>query len=266
MTYGFIGTGSMGGAIARALSKSVPAGDIYLSNRTREKAEKLASEIGANVSDNGYIAANCDYIFLGVKPQMMGDTLSGIRDALRSRNGAFTLVSMAAGLPIKKIKDLAGGDYPVIRIMPNLACSVGESMTLYTASENVTPSQIAAFRDAMRCSGILDELPEKLIDAGSAISGCGGGFACLFVEAMADGGVRCGLPREKALKYAEQMLVGMGRLLVESGSHPGKVKDDVCSPGGSTIAGIEALEKGAFRGAVMDAVEASFIKTVELGK
>jgi len=266
MTYGFIGTGNMGGAIARALSKTVPAKDIYLSNRTRAKAEKLASEIGAKVSDSKTIADECSFIFLGVKPQMMAEMMEGIKDTLKERGYGFVLVSMAAGIPIKRIRELAGGEYPVIRIMPNLACDVGESMTLYTASKDVTGEQNSAFKDAMRSSGLLDEMPENLIDAGSAISGCGGGFACLFIEALADGGVRCGVPRAKALKYAEQTLVGIGRLLLESGEHPGKVKDDVCSPGGSTIAGVEALEKGSFRGAVMEAVYASFKKTVELGK
>ena len=110
------------------------------------------------------------------------------------------------------------------------------------------------------------EIPEKLMDAGSAVAGCGPAFACLFAEALADGGVACGLPRDKALTYAAQMLLGTAKLILESGEHPGKLKDAVCSPGGSTIAGVRALEQGNFRGSTMDAVESAYYRTKELGK
>jgi pyrroline-5-carboxylate reductase len=176
------------------------------------------------------------------------------------------LVSMAAGIAIADIQRMAGKDYPVIRIMPNTPVGVGEGMVLYTVSENVTADMKAAFCDAMSGAGLLDEIPEKLIDAGSAVSGCGPAFACLFVEALADGGVACGLPRDKALTYAAQMLKGTAKLILESGEHPGKLKDAVCSPGGSTIAGVRALEQGNFRGSTMDAVDAAFYRTKELGK
>ena len=122
------------------------------------------------------------------------------------------------------------------------------------------------FCDALSGAGLLDEIPEKLIDAGSAVAGCGPAFVCLFAEALADGGVACGLPRDKALTYAAQMLKGTAKLILESGEHPGKLKDAVCSPGGSTIAGVRALEQGNFRGSTMDAVDAAFYRTKELGK
>ena len=264
MKYGFIGTGNMGGAIARALVKSVPKENVYLSNRNMEKAEKLAIEFGAKTSSNIEIAADCDMIFLGVKPQFMAGVLCSLKDTLKERKGEFVLVSMAAALTINDIKEFAGGDYGVIRIMPNTPVSVGEGMILYTADDRVSEDMLGAFLDAMKFAGRLDELDEKLIDAGSVVSGCGPAFAYMFAEALAAGGVECGLPRAKAQEYAAQMLIGAGKLLLESGESPGTLKDNVCSPGGSTIAGVHALEEGGMRGAVMGAAKASFRRTKEM--
>lgn len=261
MTYGFIGTGNMGGALATAVAKR--GWDIVLANRTPEKAEALAAKIGGKVSDNEEIARHCDYIFLGVKPQNMAETLKPLQPIFSARSDPFVLVSMAAGLSISAIQEMAGGDYPVIRIMPNTACAVGAGMTLY-CSKNVDMKRLSGFLDAMAASGELEELPENLIDAGSAVAGCGGAFACLFMEGLADGGVAIGLPREKALRFAAQTLMGTGVLAHETGLHPGQMKDAICSPGGTTIAGVRALENKGFRGAAMDAVIAAYDRTQAL--
>ena len=167
---------------------------------------------------------------------------------------------------IAKAQELTGGAYPTIRIMPNTPVSVGSGMILYTASANVTAEDKPAFLQNMAAAGVLDELHEELIDAGCAISGCGPAFVDLFLEALADGGVECGLPRDKALLYAAQMVLGSARLALESDTHPAVLKDRVCSPGGSTIVGVHALEDGAFRATVMGAVSAAYAKTMELGK
>jgi pyrroline-5-carboxylate reductase len=265
-TFGFIGTGNMGSALARAVAKEIPGGQIFLSNRTEEKAVHLASELGGQVCSNREIAADCDFIFLGVKPQMMAEMLDDIAPELSNRGGDFVLVSMAAGLSIGEIQKMAGGDYPVIRIMPNTPAAIGEGMILYTAGETVPLGAIEVFESVLAGAGQLDAIPEQLMDAGSAVSGCGPAFVYLFIEALADGGVACGLPRAKAQLYAAETLVGAARLVLESGEHPGTLKDAVCSPGGSTIAGVRALEKGAFRGTVMDAVMKAFEKTKQLGK
>ena len=265
-TFGFIGTGNMGGALATAAAKTMPQSNILLSNRTQEKAEALAKTLGCRAVSVETVAAEAGFVFLGVKPQMMAGLLGQLAPVFSARKDEFVLVSMAAGLTIADIQKMAGGNYPVIRIMPNTPVAVGSGVILYDASENVEQETLALFCENLGAAGMLDRLPEKLIDAGSAIAGCGPAFACLFLEALADGAVACGLPRDKALIYGEQMLLGTAKLALESGQHPGKLKDAVCSPGGSTIAGVGALEQGNFRGSTMAAVEAAFKRTKELGK
>lgn len=264
MICGFIGSGNMGGAVARGACQAIDAQQVILANRTREKAQRLADELGCTVGTNEE-AALSEFVFLSVKPQMMADMLAGIAPVLAAREPGFVLVTMAAGLTIQRIRELAGGDYPVIRIMPNTPCAVGKGMIQYCA-EDVPQEQLARFLAMMAPCGRLDSLPEHLIDAASAVSGCGPAFAYQFIEALSDGGVACGLPRAKAQEYAAQMLLGSAALLLESGKHPGELKDAVCSPGGSTIQGVRTLEQRAFRGAVTDAVIAAFEKNRDLGK
>lgn len=261
---GFIGTGNMGGALARAARRSVPGSCISLANRTPAKAEALAEELGCGTSSAVAAAEWADFIFLGVKPQMMAELLAELRPALAVRQDRFVLVTMAAGLSIGQIQELAGGGYPVIRIMPNTPASIGEGMILYTRGEGVTDEEERLFLSTMAGAGRFSALPEHLMDAGSAVSGCGPAFADLFLEALADGGVACGLPRAQAMELAAQMLAGSARLVLESGQHPGVLKDAVCSPGGSTIQGVWTLEQAGFRSAVMSAVIAAYEKTLEL--
>ena len=263
-TYGFIGTGNMGGAVATAAAKAVGGGNLFLANRTPAKAEALAAELGGQACDNG-TAARQDYIFLGVKPQMMAGMLEGIRPVLRERmekGETFTLVTMAASLTIEKIREMAGVEAPTVRIMPNLPVSIGKGVILYTASgaEKTLPGLLEALAPA----GMLLPVEERLIDAGSAVAGCGPAFACLFAEALADGGVACGLPRAQAQTLALQMLAGTAELLLQTGQHPAALKDAVCSPGGTTIAGVHSLEKGGFRAAAFDAVKAAYDKTLAM--
>ena len=182
---------------------------------------------------------------------------------IAERDDRFVLVSMAAGTSVERIRALAGGNYPVIRIMPNTPVRVGSGMTVYTA-EGTTEEEVDAFLRGLSAAGRFDRISERLIDAAGALSGCGPAFVYLFAEALADGGVECGLPRDAAILYAAQTLEGAAKMLLESGAHPAKLKDAVCSPGGTTIAGVHALESGAFRGTVMAAVRAAFEKTEKL--
>ncbi len=265
-TFGFIGTGNMGSALARSAAKALNKEQLLLTDSYAPVAEKLAAELGCKATDIETVASSAKFIFLGVKPQVMAAMLGSIAPVLKNRKDRFVLVSMAAGVAIADIQKMAGGDYPVIRIMPNIPVSVGGGVILFDATEAVTAEEVETFRSAMACAGLVDRLPEKLIDAGSALSGCGPAFVSLFVEALADGAVACGLPRAQALRYAAQTVAGTAKMLLESGQHPGQLKDAVCSPGGSTIAGVAALEQGAFRAAVIEAVANAYQRTLELGK
>ena len=184
--FGFIGVGNMGGALARAAAAKLPGSSIMLANRSREKAEKLAAELGAAVSDNLSIAAEADYIFLGVKPQILPGVLAELAPVLAGRESPFVLVSMAAGTSIEKVQQLSGVKWPVIRIMPNTPASIGKGMILYAPGEEVSREQLDRFLELMSGAGRFTRLEERLIDAGSSISGCGPAFADLFIEALAD--------------------------------------------------------------------------------
>lgn len=263
--FGFIGCGNMGSALATAARKALAGEEILLANRTPEKARALAEKLGAAVVDNAQAAARSDYLFLGVKPQMMAGMLAGIRETLAAREAPCVLVTMAAGLTMDSIRRMAGVDFPIIRVMPNTPAAIGRGMLLCCA-DGASDVQIEVFKAAMAGAGIMDFIDEKLIDAGSAVAGCGPAFAAMLIEALADGGVACGLPRAKAQLYAAQMLLGTAALALEGGAHPGAMKDAVCSPGGSTIQGVRALEARGFRGAAFEAVVAAYDKTLELGK
>ena len=264
MKLGFIGTGNMGGALAVAAAKS--GAELLLCNRTPEKAEALAAQLNCKTATAQEICQICDYIFLGVKPQMMADLLSSLAPIFQNRKSPFVLVSMAAGLTMETLQKMAGSNYPIIRMMPNTPVAVGSGVILFDATDNTPAEAIEGFCDAMQFAGLVDRIAEKLIDAGSAVSGCGPAFVSMFIEAMADGGVSCGLPRDKALWYAAFTLIGTAQLLLETGKHPGQLKDEVCSPGGSTIQGVKALEDGNLRSTVMSAIQAAHRRTQELGK
>lgn len=264
--FGFIGTGNMGGALARASAKAMPAENILLSDAYAPVAEALAKELGCRSADVQTVAKTAGFIWLGVKPQVIGTMLAEIAPVLNQRKDDFVLVSMAAGVSIGDIRRMAGKDWPVIRIMPNIPVKTGSGVILYDATENVSAEAVEVFRTSMAQAGLVDPLPEHLIDAGSALSGCGPAFVSLFAEALADGAVACGLPRAKAMAYAAQTLMGTAKLLLETGEHPGQLKDAVCSPGGSTIAGVMALEQGGFRASAAEAVVSAYERTLELGK
>lgn len=260
---GFIGCGNMGGALARAAAKS--GYKPMLADLNGDMANKLASEIGGTVSTNEAIAAECDYIFLAVKPQVMEKVLNSVADILCKRENAV-LVSMAAGLDTFTLRKFAGScPCPIIRIMPNTPASIGEGVILYCV-DGATDSQVETFCSIMSKAGMLDSIPERLIDAGSALSGCGPAFVFEFIEALADGAVDCGLPRDKALAYAIHTVIGSAKLAKASGEHPYALRDRVCSPGGSTIEGVKALADGGFNSACMQAVIAAYKRTLELGK
>ncbi|MBQ2927015.1 MAG: pyrroline-5-carboxylate reductase [Oscillospiraceae bacterium] len=261
MKYGFIGCGNMGGAIAKALSRSTT--DILVTDRSG-KASALAAQLNIGYSDIRDIAASCDRIFLGVKPHMMKDMLTSIRSTLANRKPL--LITMAAGLEIRQIEEFVGTSLPVIRIMPNTPTAIGKGVIQYCCNDLVEESILADWLADMAPCGMLDALDESLIDAASAVSGSGPAYMYVFLEALADGAVACGIPRAKAYEYAAMTMVGSAEMFLKTKQHPGALKDAVCSPGGSTIAGLRAMEQQGFRSAAMEGVIATYRRNKELGK
>ena len=251
----------MGGAIAKALAKATT--DFAITDRSG-RAIALAAAIPCGYLSAVEIAEQCDRIFLGVKPYVMQDVLKPLQPILQEKKPL--LITMAAGLTTAQIAEFAGGEIPVIRIMPNTPVSIGKGLTQYCVNDLVDKELLKDFLYDMRFSGKMDALEEKLIDAGSAVSGSGPAFVYMFIEALAAGAVSCGIPRAKALEYAAATVIGAGELVLASGQHPGALKDAVCSPMGSTIAGIRALENHGFRAAAMEAVIATYNRNKELGK
>ena len=257
---GFIGCGNMGGALAAAAAKYKDA-EIRLFDKDEDKAKALAERIGGIVCDIDGVCA-CELVFLGVKPNIIPIVADEIAKKVAA-SGA-TVISMAAGVSLAKLAVMLG-DLPIIRIMPNTPAEVGYGMILYTANEKGAGT-VPLFLESMAAAGKFDAIDERLIDAASAISGCGPAFVYMFIEALADGGVMSGLPRDKAMLYAAETLIGAAEVVKQTGRHPGALKDAVCSPGGSTIEGVKALEDGKMRGTVSGAVVASYEKTLKLGK
>ena len=263
MKIGFIGTGNMGGALARAAAKG--GHTLLLANRTPAKAEALAKELGGTVCPNAEAAETAELLFLGVKPQGLPGLAGELAPVLQARKGnAPVVVSMATAVTLRELDAMLGGGLPLIRIMPNTPAAVGAGTILY-AAQNVTDAQLNAFRAALAQAGLLLPLPEAQIDAASAISGCGPAFCFQFADALARG-VRAGLSYPDACRLAAQTMLGAAEMLLQSGEAPDVLKMRVCSPAGTTIEGVLALEQGGFSYTVQNAVTAAYRRTVEMTK
>lgn len=268
----FIGVGNMGGALARAACRAIGPDQVVLFNRTPEKARALAEELGCAVVDSASDAVwAAEYLFLGVKPNGVRSVLEEVAPQIRDRHRVGedkVVVSMAAGLAIKDMRPhLAGAGYyvPVVRIMPNTCVAVGRGMTALCAGE-AADAYIQGVEEILSATGRVERISEGLMDQFSAVAGCGPAFVYPYIEALADGGVMAGLPRKQAMEYAAQMVLGAAAMVLESGRHPGQLKDEVCSPGGSTIAGVAELERGGLRACAINAVLAAYQRSTELGK
>lgn len=267
----FIGTGNMGGALIRAACRSMDPQRIHITDHNLTIAKTLAAETGCQIIEsNESAAALGGYLFLCVKPQVMGkvlEQLSPVLNSLMEQDKAPVLVSIAAGLTIEHIRnDLVGccSSLPIVRIMPNTPAAIGKGMLAVSLDEQADDSILADIRTILSDAGKIDRLPESLMDQFTAISGCAPAFVYLFIEALTDGGVLTGLGRAQAMTYAAQTIMGAASMVLETGQHPGQLKDAVCSPGGSTIAGVAALEKNGFRSAAIEAVVASYEKSKNL--
>lgn len=265
MKIGFIGLGNMGASLAKAVWQAKTGAQILLVNRSQAKVDAFITNFGGQASSNEEIFAEADVIFLGVKPAQFSELLAQYQAILEKRE-SLLLISMAAGLTLEKLASLIPSQHRIIRIMPNTPVAIGQGVISYALSENCRAGDNSLFCQLLAKAGLLVELGDGLIDAATGLAGCGPAFVYLFIEALADAGVQIGLPREMALKMAAQTVVGAGQMVLESQQHPGVLKDQVCSPGGSTIAGVASLEEHAFRGTVMDAVHQAYKRTQELGK
>lgn len=263
MKYGFIGCGNMGAPLAKALSNATK--DILLANRTTQKAIDLALTLGCQwAPDNITVAKECSMVFLGIKPQMMEGVLRELAPTLAQKKPM--LISMAAGLTIERLTQLAGCELPILRIMPNTPAAVGKGMISHCHNSLVTEQMLSEFLSDMASAGRFTAVPESQMDAATAVAGSSPAYAYMFIEALADGAVACGLPRAKAIEMAAAALSGAAEMVLQSGKHPGVLKDEVCSPAGSTIAGVQVLEAQGFRGAVIDCITAAYRRNQQLGK
>jgi len=262
---GFLGCGNMGGTLACVCAEAIGGKSVAVCDVDANKTASMKEKYGCTVVNVTELFENCEFVFLGIKPQYMASAVAGAEKAL-AKNPGCIVVTMAAGLEISSIRALLGGFAgKIIRIMPNLCARVGEGMILVSASDGVTDEDVVTFEKLLDGAGRFETLPEKLIDAGCALSGSGPAYVYMFIEALADAGVECGLPRDKAQTLAAQTVLGAAKSVLAYGN-PGAQKDAVCSPAGTTIAGVHALEDSAFRAASMNAVCAAYERAVELKK
>ena len=268
----FIGVGNMGGALARAACRAAGPDQIVLFNRTLAKAEALAAELGCAVAkDHLDTVHSAQYLFLGVKPHGLRELLAALNPALAQchREGQDKiLISMAAGVELENMRQALGTvgyDVPMLRIMPNTCVAIGKGITALCAPAEVSELHIREVEELLSVTGRLERIDEALMDQFSALAGRGPAFVYPYIEALADGAVAAGLPRKQALEYAAQTVLGAAAMVLESGKHPGRLKDEVCSPGGSTIAGVAELERGGLRAAAINAVLAAYHRNQTLG-
>lgn len=261
---GCIGCGNMGGALASAIAKTEHS--LFLTDMDTAKAAALAERLSATACSVETLVEQCDMVLLGVKPQGLAALAESIAPIVKKRGTAITLVSMCAGVSLDKLQSLFGADTKIIRIMPNTPAAVGEGMILYVPGKTCEEADVSLFLSALHDAGKLSLIAEDKIDAASAVSGCGPAFAYMFAQGMAEGGVLCGLTYADALAFAAQTMLGAGKMLLEGMGHAEALKDAVCSPAGSTIEGVRVLENSALRGSLIEAVEAAYERTKELGK
>lgn len=266
LAVGFLGAGQMATALAGGWARAglLDVARGRASDPYADAREKFEATTAVPTHDtNRAVAAACDILVLAVKPQVMPSVLAELRPTLESRH---LVVSIAAGVTLKALADGLGESVRAVRVMPNTPCLVGESATGYSPGPAATADDIALVGKLFGAVGKAYRVAEPLLDAVTGLSGSGPAFVYVFIEALADGGVKCGLPRDVAQALAAQTVLGAAKMVLATGQHPGALKDAVASPGGTTIAGLHALERAAFRAAAMDAVEAAMKRTQELGK
>lgn len=262
----FLGTGNMAEALVKGLLRAgaASAAEIVCAEPREERRREIEGRYGVSVvASNRQAVSAADVVLLSVKPQVMDAVLDEISGSIDSGK---LVISIAAGVPIAALARKLPPASRIIRTMPNTPALAGAGAAALAPGPNATPEDLALARRLFEAVGTAVVVTEPLLDAVTGLSGSGPAFVYLFIEALADGGVRAGLARAESLQLAAQTVMGAAKLVLESGEHPGRLKDQVTSPGGTTIAGVHALEKGGFRGTVMDAVEAATRRSRELGE
>ena len=263
---GFIGGGNMAAALVKGLlhSEVVPPANVTVSDVKAERLAQLKEQHGCKTTaDNLELVRTCDVVVLSVKPQVIDKVLSAIGEAIRPEQ---LVVSVAAGVPVAAIEARLPAGTRVVRTMPNTPATVDAGATAIAAGTHATEADLAIARALFEAVGRVVTLEESLLDAVTGLSGSGPAYVMLMIEALADGGVKVGLHRDTALLLAAQTVFGSAKLLLETGEHPGRLKDMVTSPGGTAIAGLHTLESGGLRRTLIDAVEVATNRAIQLGE
>lgn len=265
-TIGFIGAGNMASAMIGGIlaSKAFLPGKILVSAPSNRRLDVLKNQYGVVVTNrNQEVAEAADILVLAVKPNIILDVCKEICSRMKKD---VIVVSIAAGITLEALQEALGESAKIIRAMPNTPCLVGEGMSAIFAGKNAGESDIAQVCELFRLFGKAEVLDEKLVDAVGAVSGSSPAYVFLFLEAMSDAAVKEGMPREQAYLFAAQAVLGAAKMVLDTGEHPAKLKDMVCSPGGTTIEAIKVLEQKGMRAAVIDAMSACAEKFRKMAK
>ncbi len=263
---GFVGAGNMGEALIKGLlaASLVPAEAIYATDARLERLKELDRQYGIQIAaDNTELVRHVDVVIMAVKPQIMEPVLKEIAHSVTRRK---LLISIAAGVSTAKVRAALGKDARLIRVMPNTPALVLEGVTAIAKAEGLEPGDLDVAGEIFSAVGRVVVLDEELMDAVTGLSGSGPAYVAIVIESLADGGVKMGLDRLTAMTLATQTVLGAAKLLLETGLHPGALKDMVSSPGGTSIAGIAALEEGGIRTTFIKAVERATQRSRELGQ
>lgn len=265
-----LGVGMMGGALARGLVRAdaMPANHIFLFDPHRARVEHIAAEIGTNptstVAESASDAvAEADIVLIAVKPWVVPSVLTEVTPALTEKH---LIVSIAAGVRLATMEALVSGNIPVIRVMPNTPALVGEGVAALARGSHATDPHFALAMELFSVVGKTAEVEERMMDAVTGLSGSGPAYVYLLIEALMDGGVKAGLTRDTARLLAAQTVYGAAKMVLDSDDHPAELRDNVTTPGGTTIAGLTVLERAGIRVALMDAIEAAAQRSRELSE
>ena len=265
-TIGFIGAGNMASAMFKGIIKSglVKPNQIIISDINKERLEALKEELGVEITtDAKEVATKSDIIIPSVKPHIQDSVLAEIKDIITDEK---LVVSIAAGKTIESMETVLGSDVKIVRSMPNTPALVGAGMSSLSPNKNISEEELNEVKAVFDSFGESEVVPESLIHSVIGASGSSPAYVFMFIEAMADGAVQHGMPRDKAYKFAAQAVLGSAKMVLETGMHPGALKDMVCSPGGTTIEAVRSLEKHGFKSAVIEAMVDCMEKSEEMSK